>query len=395
MNNSAVNLTVNKDDNKNILLKIEDKKVPEPKVQKFRSFGIASGGSIISLRNKNIPVMNLYEILMKYGLSKTLPMLIDSDYNKQLFSTVDWDPHNYGGPNVLYFNYDGIECSVCCRSTFHSPIYIRVHDMTPGIGEQIITSILDELYNSAPVPDKTMTIYTTSKVYHFQWQALMTRKHRNIDTIYMDKIIKQELVDGLAKFYNSADLYDKYGINWKKVYLFHGPPGTGKTSTVVALASIFNKNIAKFTIAPDLNGQDLERLFQTVPNDTFLLLEDVNSLFVKREAKSSIDFSTILNCLDGITTKRGLVVFMTTNHLDELDEALVRPGRIDVKINFQLPYLEQFKEALNVLAADYAHEHEEFINKMYGKIKNIPELQKYIFECIMNDKKSIIQTLLG
>ena len=179
-----------------------------------------------------------------------------------------------------------------------------------------------------------------------------------------------------------------YGITWKRVHLFHGPPGCGKTSMGLALASIFGYNIAKLTITPDLNSQDLEKLFQNLPNKTFLLLEDVDALFTERKANTSVDFSTILNCMDGITTRPGLICIMITNFLEKLDEAFIRPGRVDCLVEFKPATVNDLRKALKVLAKDYEHEHEAFLIK--NGHMSIPQLQKYLFECIMDERKTIL-----
>ncbi len=79
----------------------------------------------------------------------------------------------------------------------------------------------------------------------------------------------------------------------------------------------------------------------------------VDALFTNREANQGVDFSTLLNCMDGIATKRGLVLFMTTNHIQKMDGAFIRPGRVDISIEFKMPGKEILKDALNVLAEEY------------------------------------------
>ena len=336
-----------------------------------------------------------------------MPIQISLD-KQPVFSRFDHAPLNYTGPNVWYFEYpmnfpessikatnntrsslEGlVRCSFCVS---YSWIYIRVHDLTPGVGETIIQGISDELFKCwvSPVPARSLAVYTTTLTQGgYIWANHSNRLHRDIDTIYIDPIIKNQLVEGLRKFMASSDLYDKYGVTWKRVHLFHGVPGSGKSSTVIALASIFGKNIAKLTLTPSLNSQQVEGLFRSVPADTFLLIEDVDCLFVERTSNTSIDFSTLLNCMDGITTVRGLVLFMTTNHITKLDQAFVRPGRIDISVEFTLPGIEQLRGALKVLGSAYAHEHEEFLSK--NKDISIAELQKKLFETIMNEKKSIL-----
>ena len=85
---------------------------------------------------------------------------------------------------------------------------------------------------------------------------------------------------------------------------------------------------------------------------------------------------------------------MTTNHLEELDEALVRPGRIDTVVEFFRPNNDDVRKALNVLAADYKNEYDKFMEKVKEQVDKkeltIPWLQKHLFDCIMEEKKSIL-----
>jgi len=67
-----------------------------------------------------------------------------------------------------------------------------------------------------------------------------------------------------------------------------------------------------------------------------MLLEDVDSMFVKREhgevKNNSLTFSGFLNALDGVRAQEGQILFMTTNHIEKLDAAILRPGRTDYKV---------------------------------------------------------------
>jgi chaperone BCS1 len=182
-------------------------------------------------------------------------------------------------------------------------------------------------------------------------------------------------------------MYNEYGISWKQVYLLYGPPGTGKTSMVLAIASEFNKNIYKISVS-GISGPALEGLVSAA-KDGIVLLEDVDSLFKKREAKTAIDFSTLLNLLDGVNTQQGLVVFMSTNHLDELDKALVRDGRVDELIEFGYPTVSNVKQCLARLVPENQHEFDEFIEKMPENI-NFPVIQKHIFKMKYEDRTSIL-----
>lgn len=383
------NLTISipKDyDQQNMLLKLQKKVIKEEKVQKFRSFSFNTSNESVTIKEKAIHLQHLFKILKEHGLSETIPINISLSVPFK-FGNFDWKPLCYAGSTVWYFTWNNIMCSI--TGAVYT-IYIRVHNMESGVGETIMNEIIDELlkYWQNPVPSNSITIYTSLKAPVIAWIPLCSRLYRNLDTIYLDKQIKANLVNNINKFLDSSALYDKYGITWKRIHLFHGPPGSGKTSTILALASTFGKNIAKMTITPNLNGSDIEFLFQAVPLNTFILLEDADALFTERKSATAIDFSSLLNCMDGIATKRGLVLFMTTNHIIELDSAFIRPGRVDYILEFKLPDKEIFRDALKMLATNYEHEHEEFLSKCDNM--SIAALQKHLFECIMDEKESIL-----
>lgn len=342
----------------------------------------------VRMYGKEIPVSHFYEQLIKYGLPKDIPCLVGDRGN---FLEFDWNPHGHKGPGVWNFRYMDTDCSLTGHGV---DMYIKVHTLDDEKSTKLIQSLFKEIASSYKIPQsktKTLNIYTTNFVHGtYQWVNYSTRLHRDISTIYIDKEVKDKLIKGLTDFYSSSELYDRFGIVWKYVELFHGPPGSGKSSTAVALASIFDKNLAKLTVTPDLNGQHMETLIKTLPDNTFLLIEDIDALFVKREGQGSLDFSTLLNCLDGVTSKRGMVVIMTTNHKDKLDPAFLRPGRIDQDVEFFLPERNELKLCLETLVPEFKHEHESFLDKYTMKGLTIPQLQRHLFECIKSEKKSIL-----
>ena len=75
------------------------------------------------------------------------------------------------------------------------------------------------------------------------------------------------------------------------------------------------------------------------PENSIVLLEDADAAFVSRDTETETDsafqganrltFSGLLNAIDGVTSTEGRIVFMTTNYIDRLDPALIRPGRVD------------------------------------------------------------------
>ena len=164
------------------------------------------------------------------------------------------------------------------------------------------------------------------------WSTLSRLPKREMDTIYLDKNKKDRIFNDLKKFFEREQLYSEYGIPYKRNYLLEGVPGTGKSSLIFALASYFNMNIHIIHLGPKVDDCVFMSAINSLPNNTILLLEDIDALFVDRKAndvnKSMVSFSGILNVLDGVGRKNKLITFMTSNYKDRLDKALIRPGRL-------------------------------------------------------------------
>jgi hypothetical protein len=128
----------------------------------------------------------------------------------------------------------------------------------------------------------------------------------------------------------------------------------GKTSLVKALAGSLGLSIYVITLSSSAITDDtLRELLSTTRDRGILLLEDVDAAFGPKrrvgaqlpEGRSAgLSFSGLLNAVDGVAAQEGKLLFMTTNHVDDLDLALIRPGRVDVRCEFQLCSREQVKQ---------------------------------------------------
>ena len=162
------------------------------------------------------------------------------------------------------------------------------------------------------------------------WQQLSKLPKRDTTTLHLPDSILQENLDDLHDFLNGKDKYLQYGIPYKRNYLFEGLPGTGKTSLIFVLASYFNMNIAIINFGLTIDDATFMKSVSKLPDDCFLVLEDIDALFVERKPgdshKSMVSFSGILNTLDGLARRDKQVTFLTTNYISKLDNALIRPG---------------------------------------------------------------------
>lgn len=184
--------------------------------------------------------------------------------------------------------------------------------------------------------NKKIEVFTASYDY---WQRIDERDPRPLSSVFLPDGQVQSVTEDVEKFLASSSWYLQYGIPWQRRYLFFGLPRTGKTSLICALAGHFRMNLCILNLGgPYLTDDSLLALLAKVPARSFVLLEDIDCAFNGRdkseEAKNKLTFSGLLNALDGAGAKQGSLIFMTTNHLERLDPALVGAGRADYKLEF-------------------------------------------------------------
>lgn len=209
------------------------------------------------------------------------------------------------------------------------------------------------------------------------WGILSTIHKRQINTLFMD-IDFTELLDSITTFFQDENDYLEHGIPFKMNFLFHGIPGAGKTSLIYTIASHFNLDICFLNVTKDLDDNTFTRAITSLPDDSILVLEDLDALFVERDSKSNLSFSTVLNVLDGIIKKHKLLTFITTNHKDRLDSALKRSGRIDYELEFTYASRKQTQDMFTHFFKD--NQLKEFM-KFTKKLKyTTADLQKFLFK---------------
>ncbi|KAK3986974.1 P-loop containing nucleoside triphosphate hydrolase protein [Cladorrhinum sp. PSN332] len=228
--------------------------------------------------------------------------------------------------------------------------------MCLGRSVEPIKNFLEECRNFADKQREAyITVRTSKPQYDPSWDTTILRPLRSLETVHFDEKIKQELVADIENYLdaNTRKFYNKRGIPYRRGFLLHGPPGTGKTSLSLALAGLFGLELYLLHVPSVREDGTLEKLFTTLPRRCIVLLEDVDAVGLRRtpakiedekdgneddddsdsdtERNSSnrITLAGFLNVLDGVASQEGRIVLMTSNHAEKLDRALVRPGRVD------------------------------------------------------------------
>ncbi|KAJ3203127.1 hypothetical protein HDU82_006822 [Entophlyctis luteolus] len=179
--------------------------------------------------------------------------------------------------------------------------------------------------------------------YGHEWRPFgAPRAKRPLESVVLDTGVREAVVGDLERFLAATAWYRDRGIPYRRGYLLYGPPGTGKTSFIQAVAGHLSYNICILNLSErGMTDDRLAHLLANTPPQSLLLLEDIDAAFIRRDAAtdskkegfySAVTFSGLLNALDGVAAAEERVVFMTTNHVDRLDAALIRPGRVDMRV---------------------------------------------------------------
>ncbi|XP_059503570.1 mitochondrial chaperone BCS1 isoform X1 [Stegostoma tigrinum] len=210
-----------------------------------------------------------------------------------------------------------------------------------GSNRQVFFDILREAKDLALKQQEGKTVMYTAM--GAEWRPFgFPRRRRPLNSVVLERGISEKIVHDVKDFIGNPKWYTDRGIPYRRGYLLYGPPGCGKSSFITALAGELEYSICLMSLSDrSLTDDRLNHLLSVAPQQSIVLLEDVDAAFINRdlakenptmyEGMGRLTFSGLLNALDGVASAEARLVFMTTNHLDRLDPALIRPGRVDHK----------------------------------------------------------------
>lgn len=220
---------------------------------------------------------------------------------------------------------------------------------TIGRDQQLLKAFVDEVI-ACHHCKRRMASYLY--LYDEGWDYVEAYSPRLLASVLLKPGEKEHLMEDLERFRSARPRYGQLGVPYHRGYLLHGPPGTGKTSLVSAIAAHFSMSIYLVNLT-ELNDRTLKRAMNSVPENSVILFEDIDCMKAGNRRQESdivhrnhaevngnsgpanttgVSLAGLLNVLDGFHAPENVIFFMTTNHLNSLDPALLRPGRIDYRL---------------------------------------------------------------
>lgn len=210
--------------------------------------------------------------------------------------------------------------------------------------------------------EKSLQIYRMDDY----WYPMNQIPKRAMDTVFLENDKKRAILDTIDNFIKEEQWYLDNGIPYHLGILLYGKPGTGKSSLIKSIASHINYDIYYLPVSSLIK---IENCMSTLPAKSIIVIEDIDCEKAlhnrsndedseertktikqtsdtnnKNDSFSMINFSDVLNAIDGICSSHGRILLTTTNHIEKLDPALIRPGRIDLKIEVGYATTEIFNQ---------------------------------------------------
>jgi DNA polymerase III delta prime subunit len=312
---------------------------------------------------------------------KSLLSVTHHDYLPNEFEPVDLDSDIYfelldlqvrdGAPEIVKFKifcYDHdvqhLQAFVDnCNADYERRMANKLGSHRYFFDQMVQTKVKGSMQNALPT---SHLVYTKTKF----------TTNRTFENVFFEE--RNHVKQRTKFFLENRAWYDKKGIPYTLGFMFHGPPGCGKTSSVKAVAAEGRRHIINVQLSEIKTKAQLQHLFfnddihvyngtntekYTIPvSERLYVIEDIDAMgdtVLRREwkrpqaapakkstgdplldrdtepDKEALDLSFLLNLLDGTLEANGRILIITTNFPERIDRALIRPGRIDMIVNFK------------------------------------------------------------
>lgn len=289
-----------------------------------------------------------YQVMSKYF--KNLP--VERSYQASGSRVRYYMPHTTKTIDMCIYKGCPIVFEIGPKSYENGTVFRYLHTIQNDRCKKILNRFCSMLmrcsnrYHNSVAGNKLM-VYSATPCVRFLKDTIP----RSFDSVFIEATAMKDLVDTVSSFRSKRDWYIEKNIPYHLGIILYGPPGTGKSTLIQPIAKLLHAkfihmysadNLDKFHEFIQDNLDEIEYR-DSEGNPTVIAIEDIDcsKLTTSRDTstttqdgvKKNVSLASILNHIDGLSAPNGAVYIFTTNNIDALDPALIRPGRIDLKLN--------------------------------------------------------------
>ena len=233
-------------------------------------------------------------------------------------------------------------------------------------GNRYFNKFRDFDYDLAPLyipPEPPVTI-KKEKLRPIATSSTIKSDRKPLEYLYLPREDKHLLLNYLKNFKDNKHLYEKYGFPYKGGLIMSGLPGCGKSSVILSIATYLEKDIFYLDLGQIRTNEELKLLIDYIKSKSqhggVIIFEDIDcmsEIVLQRKESQPVEeeitrlndrissaietindklsLSFLLNVLDGTLAPEDVMFVMTSNHINKLDKALIRPGRIDINLELK------------------------------------------------------------
>lgn len=193
-----------------------------------------------------------------------------------------------------------------------------------------------------------------------KWKSDLLDK-RDMHGLFLTPSVEKNLISEIDNFVSLRPLYSAVQLSYKLGILLYGPPGTGKTTAIKTIAYEWQMDVYQIDVNdPSVNDHSIVKILNNLgsSNQKIVAIEDIDSAFADKEKVAQetrslptalvgatvakmegvaspkfLTYSGLLQALDGLCSNQtGVITIMSTNHIERLGDAIMREGRIDLRI---------------------------------------------------------------
>ena len=227
--------------------------------------------------------------------------------------------------------------------------YLKNYTFSGIFAAKAIRELLNEVINKYAT--KKEPYFYQSQQHYFNRISKIGGKP--LKDVVLHPAARNKIISDIEGWIKSKPEYERRGIPYKRGHCYYGPPGTGKTTLVKSIAKEYGFNIFSINLNKSTDD-DILYLLREIDSGSILLFEDIDSFYEGRKKvgtkgkDSGVSFSGLLNALDGVVELNGVLVIITTNHIEKMDPALMRAGRIDTKVEISYSSEREISEYLSI-----------------------------------------------